>query len=49
VRLKRDGLSLDEIALRVGLHPDSVRRVLRALARRVAFRQSAACPTGLED
>jgi RNA polymerase sigma-70 factor (ECF subfamily) len=49
VRLKRDGLSLDEIAARVGLHPDSVRRVLRELARRVAFRQSAQPSTSPED
>jgi RNA polymerase sigma-70 factor (ECF subfamily) len=44
VRLKRDGLSLAEIGARVGLHPDSVRRVLRELARRVGFRRPAACP-----
>jgi RNA polymerase sigma-70 factor (ECF subfamily) len=40
VRLKREGVDLDEIARRLGLHRDSVRRVLRQLARRVAFRQS---------
>jgi RNA polymerase sigma-70 factor (ECF subfamily) len=37
--LKRDGYSLAEIAERTGLHPDSVRRILRTLARRMAFRQ----------
>jgi len=41
VRLKREGLSLDEIALRTGLHRDSVRRVLRTLARRLAFGKMA--------
>ena len=35
--LKRQGFSLDEIARRTGLHPDSVRRVLRTLARQMAF------------
>jgi RNA polymerase sigma-70 factor (ECF subfamily) len=40
VRLKRDGLSLEEIARQTGLHRDSVRRVLRTLARQLAFRQA---------
>jgi RNA polymerase sigma-70 factor (ECF subfamily) len=35
--LKRQGHSLAEIAARTGLHGDSVRRVLRTLARRLAF------------
>jgi RNA polymerase sigma-70 factor (ECF subfamily) len=35
--LKRQGYSLAEIADRTGLHPDSVRRILRTLARRLAF------------
>ena len=35
--LKRQGLSLEEIAERTGLHPSSVRRVLYDLARRYAF------------
>lgn len=35
--LKRDGYSLAEIAERTGLHPDSVRRILRMLARQLAF------------
>jgi RNA polymerase sigma-70 factor (ECF subfamily) len=39
LRLKREGLSLDDIAARTGLHKDSVRRVLRGLARRLAFRE----------
>jgi RNA polymerase sigma-70 factor (ECF subfamily) len=40
--LKRQGYSLAEIAARTGLHPDSVRRVLRTLARQLAFRQAPA-------
>jgi DNA-directed RNA polymerase specialized sigma24 family protein len=35
--LKRDGYSLAEIAERTGLHPDSIRRILRTLARAMAF------------
>jgi RNA polymerase sigma-70 factor (ECF subfamily) len=35
--LKRQGYSLGEIAERTGLHPDSVRRILRTLARDLAF------------
>jgi RNA polymerase sigma-70 factor (ECF subfamily) len=35
--LKRQGFSSEEIARRTGLHEGSVRRVLRALARRLAF------------
>jgi RNA polymerase sigma-70 factor (ECF subfamily) len=37
LRLKREGLPLATIADRTGLHQDSVRRVLRQLARKVAF------------
>jgi RNA polymerase sigma-70 factor (ECF subfamily) len=37
LRLKRQGLPLAEIGARTGLHPDSVRRVLRNLARQLAF------------
>jgi RNA polymerase sigma-70 factor (ECF subfamily) len=40
--LKRQGYSLAEIAERTGLHPDSVRRILRTLARQLAFRQPPA-------
>jgi RNA polymerase sigma-70 factor (ECF subfamily) len=36
LRLKRQGLSLAVIADRTGLHEDSVRRVLRKLARQMA-------------
>jgi RNA polymerase sigma-70 factor (ECF subfamily) len=35
--LKRQGLGLATIAARTGLHVDSVRRVLRQLARKIAF------------
>lgn len=35
LRLKRQGLSLAELAERTGMHPDSIRRVLRQLARRL--------------
>jgi len=37
LQLKRQGLPLAAIAARTGLHPDSVRRVIRQLARRLAF------------
>jgi RNA polymerase sigma-70 factor (ECF subfamily) len=37
LHLRRLGYSCEEIAGRIGLHPGSVRRVLRHLARRVAF------------
>ena len=38
VVLRRQGYSLAEIAERTGLHPDSVRRILRTLARQLAFK-----------
>jgi RNA polymerase sigma-70 factor (ECF subfamily) len=37
LRLKRQGLGAPEIATRTGLHEDSVRRVLRQLARRLVL------------
>jgi RNA polymerase sigma-70 factor (ECF subfamily) len=37
LRLKRQGLPLADIAARTGLHEGSVRRVLRRLARALAF------------
>ena len=37
--LKRQGYSLAEIAARTNLHPDSVRRILRTLARQLAFQE----------
>jgi RNA polymerase sigma-70 factor (ECF subfamily) len=45
LRLKRQGLEAPEIAARTGLHEDSVRRLLRQLARRLAL-QSPAPPGG---
>jgi len=39
LRLKRRGLSLDAIALKTGLHEGSVRRIIRQLARQLAFSQ----------
>jgi RNA polymerase sigma factor (sigma-70 family) len=41
LRLKRQGLSLEQIAQRTGLHPSSVRRILYDLARQLA--QTQAC------
>lgn len=38
--LKRQGLSLDEIAQRTGLHKSSVRRILYEVAQRLAQRQA---------
>jgi len=46
LRLRRQGFSLGEIAGRTGLHEGSVRRILRALARRGAFRVPNDPPTG---
>jgi RNA polymerase sigma-70 factor (ECF subfamily) len=37
LQLRRDGLRLQEIAARTGLHEGSVRRILRQVARQVAF------------
>jgi RNA polymerase sigma-70 factor (ECF subfamily) len=39
--LKRQGLSLDEIAERTGLHKSSVRRILYDIAQRLARRQAS--------
>jgi RNA polymerase sigma factor (sigma-70 family) len=39
LRLKREGLGAPEIAARIGLHEDSVRRALRQLARQMALSQ----------
>jgi RNA polymerase sigma factor (sigma-70 family) len=38
--LKRKGLKLAEIAARTGLHEDSIRRILRKLARQLALEQA---------
>jgi RNA polymerase sigma-70 factor (ECF subfamily) len=42
LRLRREGLSRGEIAARTGLHEGSVRRILRRLARQLAFAGPAA-------
>ncbi|QEL20365.1 RNA polymerase sigma factor [Limnoglobus roseus] len=39
LHLRREGLLLDEIAARTGLHEGSVRRILRRLARELAMKQ----------
>jgi len=41
--LRRQGHTLAEIAAQTGLHPDSVRRILRTLARQLAFGQAEPC------
>lgn len=41
--LRRQGHTLEEIAAQTGLHPDSVRRILRTLARQLAFGQPSIC------
>jgi RNA polymerase sigma-70 factor (ECF subfamily) len=42
--LKREGLSLAEIAARTGLHEGSVRRILYDLEKRLEARQTASAP-----
>jgi RNA polymerase sigma-70 factor (ECF subfamily) len=42
LRLRRQGLSRADIAARTGLHEGSVRRILRRLARQIAFDAPAA-------
>jgi lambda repressor-like predicted transcriptional regulator len=37
LELRRQGYSLVEIGDRTGFHPDSIRRILRLLARQMAF------------
>jgi RNA polymerase sigma-70 factor (ECF subfamily) len=44
LRLKREGLPLEDIAVRTGLHEGSVRRILRKLARQLAFPADATVP-----
>jgi RNA polymerase sigma-70 factor (ECF subfamily) len=39
LRLRRAGVPLPEIAARTGLHPGSIRRILRDLAKKLAFKQ----------
>jgi RNA polymerase sigma-70 factor (ECF subfamily) len=42
LRLKRQGLAMDDLAARTGLHPGSIRRVLRNLARKLALQSDVA-------
>jgi len=44
LRLRREGIPLAEIAARTGLHPGSIRRILRDLARRLAFKHRPVVP-----
>ncbi len=44
LRMKRQGLEAPEIAARTGLHEDSVRRLLRQLARRLALQTPSPAP-----
>ncbi len=37
LRLKRQGLTIDAIAARIGMHEGSIRRIIRQLARKLAF------------
>jgi len=46
LRLRRQGATASEIATQVGLHPGSVRRVLRDLSLRLACSQAAAGEAG---
>ncbi len=49
LRLKKDGLSLAELADRTGLHESSVRRILYDLAHRLAKHRKSRCeaPAGV--
>jgi RNA polymerase sigma-70 factor (ECF subfamily) len=40
LRLRQQGLTLDEIARQTGLHEGSVRRILRQLARQLTLEQA---------
>jgi RNA polymerase sigma factor (sigma-70 family) len=43
LHLRREGLPLEEIAARTGLHEGSVRRILRRLARELALAEEPLC------
>jgi RNA polymerase sigma-70 factor (ECF subfamily) len=49
LRLKRQGLSMDELTARTGLHPGSIRRILRNLARKLALQEGTASFNEEED
>lgn len=42
LRLKRQGLTMDDLVERTGLHPGSIRRIFRNLARELALRGRSA-------
>jgi RNA polymerase sigma factor (sigma-70 family) len=42
LRLKRQGLPMEELVARTGLHAGSIRRIIRNLARKLALQQGAA-------
>jgi RNA polymerase sigma-70 factor (ECF subfamily) len=41
LQLKREGLPMDEIVQRTGLHPGSIRRILRNLAGKLALQEAS--------
>ena len=41
LRLKRQGMTMDELVASTGLHAGSIRRILRNLARKLALREGA--------
>ena len=49
LRLRRQGLRLEEIADRTGMHEGSVRRILRQLARQLALAQESLAVLGSVD
>lgn len=44
LRLRREGLPVTEVAARTGLHEDSIHRILRTLARRLAVGRRSGAP-----
>jgi RNA polymerase sigma factor (sigma-70 family) len=44
LRLKRQGLPMDDLVARTGLHPGSIRRILRNLARKLALEGAVGNP-----
>jgi len=47
--MKRRGFALDQIAQRTGLHEDSIRRILRNLARQLAFHKDPPAADTMPD
>lgn len=48
LKLRRQGLLLEEIAARTGMHEGSVRRILRQLARQLACQEQPFFPAGAD-